>query len=424
MFDTICTLPLPSELFAQSIHPNFPLLAIGLATGHVQIHGLPPCTAPDGNPISESGRGTIDTVWRTRRHKGSCRSLSFSPDGSFLFSAGTDGLVKGASSATGQVVSKIAIPQNKCAISCLCIVVLALLYRHLLIYPYNLRCSTDPATVIHALNPASFLLATDSSALYTYDLRTNATFASARPQQTHHPHDDYISSISPLSPSDKSTSGFSKQWLSTGGTTIAVTDLRKGVLTQSEDLDEELLSSAVVGEKMAVGGERGVVRIWKQGEWDLEDKRAVVDRGESLDVICAVPEELGEMAAIGMGSGKIRLVDVRQRKALREMSHDEVEGVVGLGFDNDGRMISGGGLVVKVWQQSGLDDHDIDDEATEMLSGDGDVSEANDSDVVQDENSEEDAEGKGGKKRKKRKRNKGRAVVGPKNGITAFKGLD
>lgn len=203
-----------------------------------------------------------------------------------------------------------------------------------------------------------------------------------------------------------------------------MTDLRKGILTQSEDLDEELLSSAVVGEKMAVGGERGVVRIWKQGEWDLEDKRAVVDRGESLDVICAVPEELGEMAAIGMGSGKIRLVDVRQRKALREMSHDEVEGVVGLGFDNDGRMISGGGLVVKVWQQSGLDDHDIDDEATEMLSGDGDVSEANDSDVVQDEYSEEDAEEKGGKKRKKRKRNKGRAVVGFKNGITAFKGLD
>lgn len=203
-----------------------------------------------------------------------------------------------------------------------------------------------------------------------------------------------------------------------------MTDLRKGVLTHSEDLDEELLSSAVVGEKMVVGGERGVVRVWQQGEWDLEDKRAVVDRGESLDVICAVPEELGEMAAIGMGSGKIRLMDLRRRKARREMSHDEVEGVVGLGFDNDGRMISGGGLVVKIWQQSELDNHDIDDEANEMLSSCGDVSEANDSDVFQDENSEEDAEDKGGKKRKKRKRNKGRAVVGPKNGITAFKGLD
>lgn len=204
-----------------------------------------------------------------------------------------------------------------------------------------------------------------------------------------------------------------------------MTDLRKGVLTQSEDLDEELLSSAAVCGKMAVGGERGVVRIWKQGEWDLGDKRAVVDRGESLDVLCAVPEELGEMAAIGMGSGKIRLVDIRKRQALAEMSHDEVEGVVGLGFDTDGRMISGGGLVVKVWQQSELDDnHDIDDEVTEILSGNGDVSEADDCDVVQGESTEDDEAEKGGKKKKKRKRKKGKTITGPKNGTTAFKGLD
>lgn len=201
-----------------------------------------------------------------------------------------------------------------------------------------------------------------------------------------------------------------------------MTDLRKGVLTQSEDLDEELLSSAAVGGKMAVGGERGVVRIWKQGQSDIGNERVVVDRCESLDVLSAVPEEFGEMAVVGMGSGKIRLVDVRKRKALAEMSHDEVEGVVGLGFDTDGRMISGGGLVVKVWQQSGLDDnHDVEDHATERLS---DVNEADDSDIVKGESTEEDEEEKGGKKRKKRKRNKGKTIAGPKNGITAFKGLD
>lgn len=292
----------------------------------------------------------------------------------------------------------------------------------MLILLRNLSCSTDPATVIHALTPASFLLATDSSALYIYDLRTNATFARPKPEQTHHPHEDYISSISPLPRSNKSTGGFSKQWVSTGGTTISVTDLRKGVFTQSEDLDEELLSSAAVGGKMAVGGERGVVRLWKQGEWDIGDERVVVDRYESLDVLSAVPEEFGEMVAVGMGSGKIRLVDVRGRKALAEMNHDEVEGVVGLGFDTDGRMISGGGLVVKVWQQSELDDdHEIEDDALERLS---DFNEADDSDVVQGESTEEDEEGKGGKKRKKRKRNKGKTIAGPKNGITAFKGLD
>ena len=131
MFDTVCTYPLTSDVFAQSIHPKSPLLALGLATGHVQVHRLPPCRLPDdgsssdsgGGSISstpqETGQGTIETIWRTRRHKGSCRGLSFSADGAFLFSAGSDdGLVKAAATETGRVVSKIAVPLHLC-VNCL-----------------------------------------------------------------------------------------------------------------------------------------------------------------------------------------------------------------------------------------------------------------------------------------------------------------
>lgn len=117
MFDTLCTLPLSSELFAQAIHPDQPVLAVGLSSGHVASLRLP--AEPDEEneddedvPSSPNGLGYIDTAWKTRRHKGSCRSLAYAPDGRSLFSAGTDGIVKIADSESGKVVSKIAVPAD------------------------------------------------------------------------------------------------------------------------------------------------------------------------------------------------------------------------------------------------------------------------------------------------------------------------
>lgn len=130
MFDTVCSLPLTSDLFAQAIHPANPVVAVGLSSGHVQSFKLPPAPSsvedwpgPDEAPTrrserrassaaaTESGLGEVETAWRTRRHKGSCRSVAYSPDGQILYSAGTDGLVKVARSEDGQVIGKIAVPE-------------------------------------------------------------------------------------------------------------------------------------------------------------------------------------------------------------------------------------------------------------------------------------------------------------------------
>ena len=115
MFDTVCTLPLSADLFSQAIHPKEPVVSVGLSTGHVQTFRLPSDELDDGasNFSSRSGKGHIDTMWRTRRHKSSCRCLGYGIDGETLYSAGTDGLVKAAKAETGVVENKIAIPTEK-----------------------------------------------------------------------------------------------------------------------------------------------------------------------------------------------------------------------------------------------------------------------------------------------------------------------
>ncbi|KAE9366904.1 WD40 repeat-like protein [Stipitochalara longipes BDJ] len=423
MFENLCTLPLSSELFTQALHPKEPILAVGLSGGHVQSFRLPPVAGAssddeDGDTsILSTGTSTIDTEWRTRRHKGSCRTLAYSNDGEVLYSAGTDGLLKAASSSTGQVISKILVP-------------------------FDPSGSADPPTLLHALSPQTLLLATDSAALHLFDLRAPSTL-SAKPSQTHHPHDDYISSLTPLPPTEASTSGFSKQWVTTGGTTLAVTDLRRGVLVKSENQEEELLSSVFVGglpskpgrskgEKVLVGSSNGVLTLWERGVWDDQDERIYVDigrgGGESLDSLAVMPEGVGDggkNVVVGVGDGTIRIVQLGPNKVIGEaLRHDEVEGVVGLGFDVGGRLISGGGSIVKVWQEKMTLDEDEEDDSDEGESSakkralDGSASDDSDEADAKDSSDEEG----GHQRRKKRRKGKGKKNTG--NGILGFKGLE
>ncbi|RQM08420.1 hypothetical protein DH86_00000440, partial [Scytalidium sp. 3C] len=299
--------------------------------GHVQTFRLPAVgnSSDDEDAdtsVISTGTSTIDTEWRTRRHKGSCRTLTYSHDGEVLYSAGTDGIIKAAASATGQVTAKFAIP-------------------------YDDSGDIDSPTVLHALSPQNLILATDSGAMHILDLRTPSTFGNRKPVQTHRPHDDYVSSLTPLPPSAASTSGYSKQWITTGGSTLAVTDLRRGVLVKSEDQEEELLSSVFVGglpqkpgrskgEKVLVGGSSGVLTLWERGVWDDQDERIIVDPGkaggESLDVLAVAPEGFGDggkYVFAGVADGTIRIVQLGPNKVVGEpLRHDDMEPLAGLGF--------------------------------------------------------------------------------------------
>ncbi|KAJ5997184.1 hypothetical protein N7522_008844 [Penicillium canescens] len=409
MFDTVCTLPLPSDLFSQAIHPEEPVVSVGLASGHVQTFRLPfEDSDEDDDTVSNSsarnGKGHIDTMWKTRRHKGSCRTLGFSTDGQTLYSAGTDGIVKAAKSETGQVENKIVIPYEKDG-------------------------SVDCPTIVHALSPQTLLLATDSSALHLYDLRVPYSKVSAKPEQSHHPHDDYVASLTPLPASDTSTSGFSKQWVTTGGTTLAVTDLRRGVMVRSEDQEEELISSVYMGglpssgtsrgQKVIVGGASGIMTLWEKGAWDDQDERIRVHRdnegGDAIETMAVAPDFLGKgkLVAAGLSNGQVKFVRIGPNKVVSEVVHDEIEGVVGLGFDVEGRLVSGGGQVVKVW-------HEAADNAG-AGAGDKHMMDSDNSDDDSDSETEERPQEP--KDRKKRKKGKGKDMSGGQH-VMAFHDLD
>ena len=275
--------------------------------------------------------------------------------------------------------------------------------------------------------------------MHIYDLRENSSEILAKPQFTHFPHADYISSITPLPASDTSTSGFPKQWLSTGGTTVAITDVRRGVMVKSEDQGEELLSSCFVDhlprrrggsvEKMLVGGAGGVITVWEKGVWSDQDSRIVLDAGkgggESIETIIKVPPSVGfSMVAAGMGNGSIRFLNLVTQEVVANITHDELEGVVGLGYDCSKRLVSGGGQTLKVWEEAYLDE-----EKSEVEDREPGVKNDFKRDRIDSE--EDDGEGDSDgdeevmplkQKHKKRKKNKSRTGY-KQNGIS-FKDLD
>ncbi|KAK9453887.1 WD40-repeat-containing domain protein [Dipodascopsis uninucleata] len=397
-------------VFWTAVHPSKPVVASGLSTGHVYVNKY----AMDAESDNESNSGddsdeddeikdaenytvikaqkskSKERLWSTKRHKGSCRVLMFDEKGDYIYSAGTDKVIKQASSDTGRVTAK-----------------------------NTSELESEPTAM--AVTASNVLIGTDEATLHIFDPRTMKS-----EQQYTSLHEDYISSISHLAQYQNTY-----QLFTTGATSVTRIDIRKGVLSTSDDQEDEIMCSCVVypsyfeynsqpGTGLSsdkriqvtavMGMASGVLTFWMKDNWEDQQTRANLSE-ESIDCVAEYP---GEMVLAGGADGYVRLLDVKQRNRKLILEHGEDDGVTSISVDAWGRIISSGGETVKVWSPYEMESK------PEIESDSSDDSKDSD-------DSDEDTGKKRKKQRRKRRNGKKKALLNEPVKAKAkpnFSGLD
>jgi hypothetical protein len=234
-----------------------------------------------------------------------------------IFSTGSDMVIKKAKSETGKVVIK------------------------------NMDTLQSTPTVIK-VNESYLLVGDEDSNLTVFDQRTL--------QKTHHfpnIHLDCITSIVDLPYKNK------YHFLSSGATTVAHIDIRKGVLSQSDDQEDEILCGCLSSEKNSVFGmSEGVVTIWENEHLEDQINRIRLS-DETID--CMIAGEDDHQVFAGGADGVVRQVNVRASRIEDKWIHSNTEEVGMLELDCDYRLVSASMETLKVWKNPD-DDQDSEQE--------------------------------------------------------------
>ncbi|WPK24965.1 hypothetical protein PUMCH_002264 [Australozyma saopauloensis] len=398
-------------LFTAAAHPSKPIIATGLGTGHVF------CYSYDDEELQEivdnkraaflkkndsddvrvsllkkkwwvnekdhSNMGSDSPVtinWKTKRHKGSCRSVTFdvleNSVGEHLYSVGTDHMIKKAMTETGKVVAKTDFSSHLG------------------------EEKADEVTTVAASTTHPFLLAgTEDGNVLVFD--SNKLSSPELKFRCDKMHEDAVSKILPM----PAISAY--HYLSLGSTVLSHIDIRKGIITQSDDQSDELLSMCYPTEYMyekkndtvIVGHGEGIVTLWKNSTNCFMDQlsRVKVNKNASIDTLIA-PMNAGDPNLLdsiwcGDSDGLIHRINYKRGKVVERRAHSYLSSkmgltdeVSGLDIDYQYRLISSGMESLKIWsaqteedlknESNSEDDSDSDSDSDSDL--DSDMSDSDD----------------------------------------------
>lgn len=298
----IFSLEFDDPLFCAAFHPEKNEFVLGFATGTVSAYRY---TTDGQNP---------EVIWSTKRHKSSCRSIGYTQDGEYVISAGSDNVIKKALSGSGKVRSKA-------------------------------KLDVSPSAM--AINEAYLAVGDDEGTLTVFDLENL--------KQTHQfesVHEDCITSVCALEFKNK------YHFVVTGMTCLVHVDLRNGIVSTSEDQEDEMLCGCVASDQKSVFGmSEGVITIWNNDHL-LDQQNRVRLSKESVDAVLAGEEE--DTVVAGTSDGMVFDVNIISGKVVGKRTHSTLEEVSILDWDNDYHLVSGSMGLLKLWNKG-----EVDPEVTE-----------------------------------------------------------
>lgn len=345
-------------LFQMVFHPSKPIFYSGLATGYIYCHSYDSKKLQDVldenkkkyahvedkkgpvklwtaiDVLKEDGDDSaVKLLWKTKRHKGSVRCLCLDSEGQFIYSVGTDNLLKKAVAESGKVVAKISLVDQKSKFT-----KMAKSVSH----PYLLLGDENGKVII-----------LDSNTLSVKNKITKIHGGDAI--------NDFF---------NFAKRSFHK-YISLGQTTMAYWDCResnesdfeiaaddenaKRKVLLSDDQEDEMLCGTFVdpevGDTVVCGMGEGILTVWQPKKNDLQDQvnRIKVCKEESID--CIVPTLQDDNCVwCGCSNGKIYKVDVKRGHVIEVRKHSNTDEVALIDLDYEYRVASGGMDKVLIWE--------------------------------------------------------------------------